>query len=80
MIGTAPTEEIFEDMKKAAIAVWETYDNEYGYVDEKVNRIKSITNIQDNAMTFFRMFDGGNQAKMISLIKEESYIYISENR
>jgi hypothetical protein len=80
MIHTTPSDAIFEDMKKAAISVWETFDNEYGYVDEKVSRVNSIPNIQDNAMTFFRMFDAGNQMKMISRISDETYIYISENR
>lgn len=45
----APSQEVFEDIKKNAIKIWKTYDNEFGYVDEKVNRIKDIQNVSDNA-------------------------------
>jgi len=30
----APSIEIFEEMKSAAIAVWQTFDNTHGYVTE----------------------------------------------
>jgi hypothetical protein len=50
-------------MKKASISVWEEYDNTYGYVDEKVGRIKNIENIRDNFMFMFSMFDTNNQKR-----------------
>ena len=76
----APTEEVFQEMKESATEVWKTYDNTYGYVDEKLDRINSINNIQDNAMTFFRMFDYVNQTKMMLRLSQESLDYINENR
>jgi hypothetical protein len=75
-----PSIVIFEEMKSAAIAVWQTYDNQHGYVTEKLERVNSITNIQDNAMVFYRMFDFENQAKMRARLSPEAIQYINENR
>ncbi len=74
-----PSEEIFNEMKQEAIRIWQTYDNQYGYVDEKMERINSITNFKDNAMVFFRMFDNQNQFKMQQHLSPESLFYISNN-
>jgi hypothetical protein len=56
-----PNQEIFDEMKSIATDIWNTYDNTYGYVTEKLERINSFGNIQDNAMVFYRMFDIQNQ-------------------
>lgn len=74
-----PTLEIFNEIKSAAISVWETYDNTYGYVTEKLEYINRLENIQDNVMVFYRMFDHINQAKMLNVLSEESIKYIKEN-
>lgn len=74
-----PSIEIFEEMKSAAIAVWQTYDNTYGYVTEKLNYINSFGNIKDNAMVFYRMFDYQNQAKMMEKLSQEAINYINQN-
>jgi hypothetical protein len=76
-----PSKQIFDEMKAAAIAVWsENYSDEFGYVTEKTDRINGITNIQDNAMVFFRMFDWTNQSKMMYKLGPEAINYINENR
>ena len=75
-----PSIEIFNDMKQAATQVWETYDNEYGYVDEKLNYVNGLNNIQDNAMVFYRMFDWENQRKFKQLVNEETLEYIKNNQ
>jgi hypothetical protein len=75
-----PSIEIFNDMKQAATQVWRTYDNEYGYVDEKLNYVNGLNNIQDNAMVFYRMFDWENQRKFKQLINEETLEYIKNNQ
>jgi hypothetical protein len=76
-----PSKAIFEEMKAAAIAVWtETYSDEYGYVTEKVNIIKSLTNYQDNIMVCFRMFDMWNQRTMLSKLGPEAQYYIEGHR
>jgi hypothetical protein len=74
-----PSIDIFNDMKQAATQVWETYDNEYGYVDEKLNYVNGLSNIQDNAMVFYRMFDWENQRKFKQLVNEETLEYIKNN-
>jgi hypothetical protein len=75
-----PSIEIFNDMKQAATRVWKTYDNEYGYVDEKLNYVNGLNNIQDNAMVFYRMFDWENQRKFKQLVNEETLEYIKNNQ
>lgn len=69
---TAPSDESFEDMKKCAIDLWNTYDNTYGYVDEKVDAIKDIKNISDNFMYMFAMFDVQNQLKILLMLKDKT--------
>ena len=67
---TAPSDNSFKDMKKCCIKIWETYDNTYGYVDEKVGKIKDMKNVGDNFMYMFAMFDIVNQTKIMTMIKE----------
>lgn len=69
---TAPSQEVFEDIKENAIKIWETYDDTYGYRTEKLDRIKDITNIRDNAWYIVAMFDWINQGKLISMVKPET--------
>ena len=66
----APSQEIFEEMKQKAADIWRTYDNTYWYVDEKLERVNGFWNIQDNAMTFYRMFDSENQEKFNRWLSE----------
>ena len=75
-----PSNDIFEEIKIQAIKIWDTYDNTYGYRDEKVNYINSLTNIEDNTMVFFRMFDHINQAKLITTLSDEAINYINQNK
>ena len=68
----APTDEVFEEVKEKAIEIWKTYDNTYGYVDEKVDRIKDIKNIRDNMMFIVAMFDINNQGRLAEKLSEEA--------
>ena len=74
-----PSPEIFAEMRDAAIKVWNTKDNTYGYVTEKLERVNSIVNIQDNAMVFYRMFDHENQRLMKAELSQEALDYINHN-
>lgn len=58
-------QEEFEELKKAAIEVWQSYDDTYGYASEKMDRIKEILNVADNFMYIFAMFDSQNQRKVL---------------
>ena len=75
-----PTTEIFNEMKKIAISIWQTYDDSYGYASEKITRINSLDNIEDNAMVFYRMFDPVNQAKFRQEASNETLKYIKNNQ
>lgn len=74
-----PTQEIFNEMKTIATNIWNTYDNEHGYVTEKLDRINSIENFQDNSMVFYRMFDFQNKNKFKSSASLETLDYIQNN-
>ena len=74
----APSQEIFDEMKKISIEIWNTYDNTYWYVDEKVNRIKYLENWKDNFMTMFQMFDTVNQTRLIQKASEELKIELAK--
>lgn len=75
-----PTEEVFNEMKQAATVIWNTYDNEFGYVDEKMETVNRLTNIQDNAMVFYRMLDPVNQVKMSVQLSVDAIKYIANNQ
>ena len=75
---TAPSDEIFESIKQASIEIWKTYDNEFGYVDEKVNRIKDIKNFKDNTCYMVAMFDSSNQNKLLHSVNEEASAWIED--
>jgi hypothetical protein len=69
---TAPNDEQFKELKEKAIEIWQTYDNTFGYVDEKINRIKDIPNVNDNFMYIVAMFDIINQRKLADSLSEET--------
>lgn len=67
-----PTDEIFDEVKAAAIKLWKHYDNEFGYVEEKVERIKHIANIKDNVMYMVAMFDSENRYMLAGMLSEKA--------
>lgn len=69
---TAPNDEMFEDIRQAAVQIWETYDNTHGYVTEKLKIVYALTNTGDNYMAMFSMFDPDNQRKLLALVKPET--------
>lgn len=74
----APSDAIFNEIKEAAIEIWMTYDNTYGYVDEKVNYIDKIKNVKDNWGTIVGMFDYSNQQKLLSKLSPEAKAKVKE--
>jgi len=56
-----PSEEIFNEMIDIATIIWKQYDDEFGYVTEKLNIINNLRNYEDNVMVTYRMFDHINQ-------------------
>lgn len=66
------SDKLFDELKQASIEVWETYDDTYGYASEKINYVKSLTNVGDNYGTFIGMFDVHNQEKLYHKVGDES--------
>lgn len=69
---TAPPQEVFDEIKAAAIEIWSEYDDTYGYASDKISRIKDIENVQDNAWYMVAMFDPMNQIKLIQRVSEST--------
>lgn len=67
----APPQEVFDDIKLNAQAIWRTYDDTHGYATEKLERI-DINNIKDNAWYIVAMFDGHNQERLLKMVKPET--------
>lgn len=75
---TPPSDEVFEDIKQNAIRIWAAYDDRYKYGTEKINRIKDIKNVKDNAWYMVAMFDWENQLKLINMVQPETADLIRE--
>lgn len=69
---TTISNEIFEDIKQAAIALWrlkEANGSHPNYIAEKVDRIQSLENIEDNWGAIVGLFDITNQFALLAHIK-----------
>ena len=75
----APPEKVFDEIKKGAMEIWKTYDDTYGYSSDKINRIKDLQNIRDNAWFIVAMFDHQNQMKLISKVSPETAAMILDS-
>jgi hypothetical protein len=75
---TAPSDEIFNDIKENAIKIWMTYSDEFGYQTEKVQRVNRLQNIEDNAWYIVAMFDCNNQEKLLEMVKPETKVKLAE--
>lgn len=64
-------EEIFNDIKQAAIKIWRGYDDTHGYASGKVGEIEKLSDVRDNWAYIVAMFDIKNQLKLISLVERE---------
>lgn len=74
----APSQKMFDDVKRLSIEIWNTYDNTYGYVDEKVDRIKDITNVRDNCAFIVAMFDIHNQRRLLDMADGPTRDYLKQ--
>lgn len=72
---TAPSDEIFAEMKAAAREVWEGYDDPYRR--EKLERIHGVENVGDNFMYLFAMFDMENQRKVVEKLSPKAKLALS---
>ena len=74
----APSDEIFDEIKDAAIQIWMHYDDTYGYAKEKIDRVNEITNVKDNWGTIVGMFDQDNQIKLFMKLSEPARRKLAE--
>lgn len=69
---TPPSDAVFDEIKATAIQIWKAYEDgtpgAKRYVESKIERIKDIQNVKDNAWYMVAMFDHVNQSKLISLV------------
>lgn len=70
------SDEMFNEIKKASIKIWKTYDDTYGYATEKIDQVRAIKNFSDNWITFYGMFDPVNQQKLLLKLKPETANFI----
>lgn len=76
-MGTT-TDELFGELKREAITIWQGYDDTHGYASEKIAYINSIKNVQDNYGTFIGMFDVHNQRKLYDAVSDDGKKLIDE--
>lgn len=76
----APSQKIFDDIKENAIKIWQGYDDDYGYATEKINKIKDLENIRDNAWYIVALFDVDNQEKLLSMVRPDTSLMIIDAR
>lgn len=74
----APSDEVFNNIKENAIKIWQGYDDTYGYATEKIDYVRSITNVRDNWGTIVGMFDLSNQHKLLATLSEEAQNKLKE--
>jgi len=72
------SDKAFSEVKEKAIELWSTYDDEFGYATEKIERVKSIDNVRDNYSVILAMFDPVNQFKHWTTLSEKTMDEIRE--
>jgi len=66
------TDQVFDELKREAVKIWNTYDDEFGYASEKIDYLNSFGNVKDNYGTIIGMFDIHNQRKLYYAVGPEA--------
>lgn len=74
----ALSDEIFNDMKKCAIETWTEVAHDPFYLKGKVEYVGRLTNVGDNFMTIFAMFDIHNQRICGAKLTRETRLALNE--
>lgn len=69
---TAPPDEVFEEVKRKALTIWNGMDSVESYRLEKTSKIEPLENIQDNMMSIVAMFDEKNQQKLSVILSDKA--------
>ena len=75
---TPPLDNQFDELKQKAVEIWFTYNDEYGYVTGKVEKIKDLKNVGDNFMYMVAMFDISNQRILAKSLSEDTRLAVRE--
>lgn len=75
---TAPSDEVFEDIKNNAIKLWKIIADHPDYLEEKLSRIENLTNVRDNAWYICSMFSLNNMQDLLSMVKPETKVVIQK--
>jgi hypothetical protein len=78
---TAPSDEIFNEVKKASMDLWiERYPEATSpfYAKEKVSEIEPLQNINDNVMSIVARFDSTNMRSLAEKLSPEARQAIRE--
>lgn len=70
----------FADIKVGAIEIWNEYENEYGYRDEKLAKVNSLGNVGDNAMFIIAMFDDVNIHRLLARLQDSTLKELLDGR
>lgn len=73
---TAPSDEIFGEVKEQALIIWSTYEDPYK--SDKISRVENLQNMSDNLMYIVAMFDLTNQTRLAAHLSEEARTAIRE--
>lgn len=72
-----PAQKHFDDLKSACIRYFKTFDNDFGYVDEKIKTLESLENVGGNFMTMVKMFHPLAWEVIAELVTLETRVHIS---
>lgn len=75
---TPPDKQIFEEVKRASVRIWKSYDNVNGHLDSKIKHIEELRNIADNFMYMVAMFDIQNQTRLASMLSNSARLAIRQ--
>jgi hypothetical protein len=66
------TNEIFNEIRGKVISEWNTYDNQFGYVDEKLEVVNNLPQEWDSVIQMFRMFHHNVRCLIIKSLTEDT--------
>jgi hypothetical protein len=69
---TTPPKKVFNEIKLAALKIWNSYEDDYGYASGKISRIIDLENDSDNAWYMVQMFDARNRGILMSMVSDET--------
>ena len=72
-----PGQKYFDDLKSACIRYFKTFDNDFGYVDEKIKTLESLENVGGNFMSMVKMIHPLAWEVLAELVTLETRVHIS---